>query len=82
MKMMVRSHDGLRGQLICSRRTRTVYRSVSVVILGVWLLALFSMPGLYLDTYEMFAFGHDMQLGYWKHPPLPPWLVEIAYRLT
>ncbi len=49
---------------------------------GVWLLALFSMPGLYLDTYEMFAFGREMQLGYWKHPPLPPWLVEIAYRLT
>lgn len=49
---------------------------------SVWLLALFSLPGFYLDTWDMFSFGHEMQLGYWKHPPLPPWLVEIAYRLT
>ena len=24
----------------------------------------------------------DEQLGYWKHPPLPWWIADLAYRLV
>lgn len=25
--------------------------------------------------------GHEWQASYWKHPPLPPWMAEIAFQL-
>jgi len=34
-----------------------------------------------LDLIEALTYGHEWQLGYDKLPPLPWWLVEIAYRL-
>jgi 4-amino-4-deoxy-L-arabinose transferase-like glycosyltransferase len=34
-----------------------------------------------LDLIEALAYGREWQLGYDKLPPLPWWLVEIAYRL-
>ena len=39
-------------------------------------------PNLQLDLVEDLALGKEWQLGYWKHPPLP-WLVaDLAYRFT
>jgi hypothetical protein len=38
-------------------------------------------PNLPLDLVEALNYGREWQLGYDKHPPLPWWLVEIAYRL-
>lgn len=35
-----------------------------------------------LDLIEALMYGREWQLGYDKLPPLPWWLVEIAYRLT
>jgi 4-amino-4-deoxy-L-arabinose transferase-like glycosyltransferase len=37
---------------------------------------------LQLDLHEGLALGRECQDGYWKHPPLPWWLVELAYRAT
>jgi hypothetical protein len=37
---------------------------------------------LQLDLVEDLALGREWQLGYWKHPPLPWWVADIAYRLT
>ncbi len=34
-----------------------------------------------LDLIEALTYGREWQLGYDKLPPLPWWLVEIAYRL-
>jgi 4-amino-4-deoxy-L-arabinose transferase-like glycosyltransferase len=39
-------------------------------------------PNLPLDLIEALIYGREWQLGYDKLPPLPWWLVEIAYRLT
>ncbi len=36
-------------------------------------------PNLPLDVIEGLAWGHAWQWGYDKHPPLSPWLVELAY---
>ncbi len=49
---------------------------------ALWFLASTAFPAMPFDSYEMFVFGRDMQWGYWKHPPLEPWLTEIAYRAT
>jgi hypothetical protein len=38
-------------------------------------------PNLPLDLIEALVYGREWQLGYDKLPPLPWWLVEIAYRL-
>ena len=35
-----------------------------------------------LDLIEALMYGREWQLGYDKLPPLPWWLVEIAYRLA
>ena len=51
--------------------------------LVVWTLvpALVS-ANLQLDLVEDLALGKEWQLGYWKHPPLPWWVADLAYRLT
>jgi 4-amino-4-deoxy-L-arabinose transferase-like glycosyltransferase len=38
-------------------------------------------PNLPLDLIEALTYGHEWQFGYDKLPPLPWWLIEIAYRL-
>ncbi|RDV04914.1 glycosyltransferase family 39 protein [Undibacter mobilis] len=39
-------------------------------------------PNLPLDLIEALTYGREWQLGYDKLPPLPWWLVEIAWRLA
>src|SRR5664280_1882617 len=39
-------------------------------------------PNLPLDLIEALIYGREWQLGYYKLPPLPWWLVEIADRLA
>lgn len=49
----------------------------------VWLLLpALTSPNLELDLAEDLALGKEWQLGYWKHPPLPWWMADLAYRLT
>src|SRR5262245_8294660 len=51
--------------------------------LVVWtLLPLALSPNLQLDLVEGLALGKEWQLGYWKHPPLPWWVDDVAFRLT
>src|SRR6476620_8017687 len=56
---------------------------VLILHLVVWtaLPALLS-HNLQLDLAEDLALGKEWQLGYWKHPPLPWWLADLAYRAT
>jgi 4-amino-4-deoxy-L-arabinose transferase-like glycosyltransferase len=80
--------DSIRGFLgwivDCARRRPAV---VLAWMLGfhlvVWTLvpALIS-ANLQLDLVEGLALGKEWQLGYWKHPPLPWWVTDLAYRLT
>ena len=49
----------------------------------IWtVIPLLICPNLQLDLVEDLALGKEWQLGYWKHPPLPWWVADIAYRLT
>src|SRR6185437_5347950 len=48
---------------------------------AVWtLLPALLYPNLPLDLIEALMYGREWQLGYDKLPPLPWWLVEIAYQ--
>ena len=38
-------------------------------------------PAQYADNLEQFSWSHSLELGYWKHPPLPTWLISIPIRL-
>ncbi|MDO8457595.1 MAG: glycosyltransferase family 39 protein [Burkholderiaceae bacterium] len=35
----------------------------------------------YADSLEQFTWSHGLELGYWKHPPLPTWLIVAPIRL-
>lgn len=35
----------------------------------------------YADSLEQFTWSHGLELGYWKHPPLPTWLIAAPIRL-
>lgn len=49
---------------------------------AVWTLApTLSQPNAPLDTIEMLSWGHEWQLGYYKHPPIPAWYAEAVSRL-
>jgi 4-amino-4-deoxy-L-arabinose transferase-like glycosyltransferase len=48
---------------------------------AVWTILPFVLyPNLPLDLIEALTYGREWQLGYDKLPPLPWWLVEVAYR--
>lgn len=38
-------------------------------------------PSLPLDVVEGIIWGREWQLGYYKHPPLPSWLLDLFVRL-
>jgi len=48
----------------------------------LWFISAISFPGLPAVGYEMALFGNELQGGYWKYPPLAPWLTELASLAT
>src|SRR5438270_7030145 len=79
------ARDGWLAALVAFAR-REPGRCLAIV-LGVHVLVWTLLPALtshnlQLDLAEGLALGREWQLGYWKHPPLPWWIDEIAYRLV
>jgi hypothetical protein len=49
----------------------------------VWaVLPILLYENLQLDLVEGLALGKEWQLGYWKHPPLPWWVIAAAHQAT
>ncbi|RED32628.1 dolichyl-phosphate-mannose-protein mannosyltransferase [Rhodopseudomonas thermotolerans] len=48
----------------------------------LWFVSAVSFTGLPAVGYEMALFGNELQGGYWKYPPLAPWLTELASLAT
>ena len=64
------------------RRPRAAFAAFLAVHAAVWIaLPALLYANLPLDLIEALTYGREWQLGYDKLPPLPWWLVEIAYRL-
>lgn len=38
-------------------------------------------PAQFADNLEQLSWSHSLELGYWKHPPLPTWLIAVPIRL-
>jgi Dolichyl-phosphate-mannose-protein mannosyltransferase len=65
------------------RRPEAVIYWVLGLHVVIWTtLPILVCPNLQLDLAEDLALGKEWQLGYWKHPPLPWWLADLAYRLV
>jgi 4-amino-4-deoxy-L-arabinose transferase-like glycosyltransferase len=76
---------GFLGRIVDYARRRPAV--VLAWMLGFHLLVWTVLPALIsanlqLDLVEGLALGREWQLGYWKHPPLPWWITDLAYRLT
>lgn len=44
------------------------------------LIPVFLYPYPPVDTVEMLYWGQQWQWGYYKHPPLPPWMAELGWQ--
>src|SRR5438477_159532 len=65
------------------RRPQATIAAVLGIHLVVWtLVPILVSANLQLDLVEDLALGKEWQLGYWKHPPLPWWIADLAYRLV
>src|SRR5215468_2962362 len=63
------------------RRPRAAFAAFLALHVVVWTaLPTLLCPNLPLDLIEALTYGREWQLGYDKLPPLPWWIVEIAYR--
>jgi hypothetical protein len=61
-------------------RTRTapywLAPALTVAGIGLWvLLAALTNSGQFADSIEQFVWAQSLESGYWKHPPLPSWLL-------
>src|SRR5262249_8103171 len=75
---------GLAAAIAYARREpEKVLLAILGVHLVVWTaLPIVVCPNLQLDLVEDLALGKEWQLGYWKHPPLPWLLADLAYRVV
>jgi 4-amino-4-deoxy-L-arabinose transferase-like glycosyltransferase len=68
---------------ILDQRPQRVFAALMAVHVVVWTALPSALyPNLPLDLIEALTYGREWQLGHDKLPPLPWWLVEIAYRLV
>jgi hypothetical protein len=64
------------------QRPRHAFAAFALVHAALWTaLPAALYPNLPLDLIEALTYGREWQLGYDKLPPLPWWLIEVAYRL-
>ncbi len=65
------------------QRPTAAFATFAALHMAVWTaLPAILYRNLPLDLIEALTYGREWQLGYDKLPPLPWWLVEVAYRLV
>src|SRR6202140_3122503 len=63
------------------QRPREGFAVFALVHAAVWtILPATLYPNLPLDLIEALTYGREWQLGYDKLPPLPWWVIEVAWR--
>lgn len=56
--------------------------ALTVAGIGLWvLLAALTNSGQFADSIEQFVWAQSLESGYWKHPPLPSWLLWGAIKV-
>jgi 4-amino-4-deoxy-L-arabinose transferase-like glycosyltransferase len=65
------------------RRSRRLLWLFMLAHLVAWTsVAVLTQPNAPVDTVEMAYWGHEWELGYHKHPPLPSWISEAVMVLS
>jgi 4-amino-4-deoxy-L-arabinose transferase-like glycosyltransferase len=65
---------------VCGGASRRLFWLFAAAHVTVWtLLPALGHANFPVDTIEMLFCGHEWQLGYHKHPPLPSWISEAAF---
>jgi 4-amino-4-deoxy-L-arabinose transferase-like glycosyltransferase len=54
---------------------------LAVLFIGAWTLVGASSSGQWGDHFEQFVWAHGVEWGYYKHPPLPTWMLAGTIRL-
>ncbi|MDO8767422.1 MAG: glycosyltransferase family 39 protein [Burkholderiaceae bacterium] len=55
---------------------------ITALAIAAWsAAAAYVNPAQFADNLEQFSWSHSLELGYWKHPPLPTWLIAAPIRL-
>src|SRR5690348_2392346 len=63
------------------KRPRQAFAAFALLHAALWTALPSALyPNLPLDLIEALTYGREWQLGYDKLPPLPWWVVEIAYQ--
>jgi 4-amino-4-deoxy-L-arabinose transferase-like glycosyltransferase len=80
--MVQRKQPGIAGAIAfaCREPGRVVCWLLGLHLVVWTVLPVLLCPNLQLDLAEGMALGKEWQLGYWKHPPLPWWIDDLAYR--
>lgn len=76
--------NDLADRLLAQLRSRPERAFLTVLALFTaawWLAALLTQRNLPLDAIEMLTWGREWRLAYWKHPPLPAWILDLLYRI-
>ncbi|TLP45697.1 hypothetical protein FDK21_13250 [Cohaesibacter sp. CAU 1516] len=73
-------NSGLHGRVM--KHPSVCFWTFMALHLVIWtLVPTLVYRNLPLDVIELVTWGHEWQLGYFKHPPLPSWLLEGATML-
>ena len=63
--------------------SKTIVGLFGVLLVFAWVAwTTFWDAGLYGDNVEQFVWVHSLQWGYYKHPPMPTWLLGAAIQLV
>jgi 4-amino-4-deoxy-L-arabinose transferase-like glycosyltransferase len=73
------ARPGRLGLALLRRDPATLFAAFVLLHIAIWTLlpTLFDRAGP-IDTLEGLAWGREWQLGYYKHPPLQAWLLQVA----
>jgi 4-amino-4-deoxy-L-arabinose transferase-like glycosyltransferase len=65
-----------------ARFARSLPFWLTAFAIAAWsVAAAYINPAQFADSLEQFSWAHGLELGYWKHPPLPTWLIIAPIRL-
>jgi hypothetical protein len=67
---------------LAARAMRYAAPLFACTVVIAWVVMLASThPAQYSDSIEQYNWAHSLQWGYWKHPPLPTWIMRGAIAL-
>jgi 4-amino-4-deoxy-L-arabinose transferase-like glycosyltransferase len=71
------------AHLLADRYLTTALLALGLTQIFIWgIAAWYAYSSIELDSAEQLVWGKTLQWGYWKHPPLPSWIMHGASGLV